>query len=281
MAALGPLMGPLIGGFAYQNHNWRWTIWAVVAMAGSLLLILTFLLPETSPDKLLRDKAERLRRQTGDARWRAACELEGKASFKDAAKVHLVRPFQLLIFDPIGQLSSTTIDLSSIQLIHISAITLGLSGLSLRDWISFLWGFSDSIFWCIWMASRSNWPRFLWYLRRPLYRRGVPYLVYQVSIYQIVGDPGARTSGRRVVMEHDIQRHLNSNQHVLGWMVCAARNVGHLKSKLNQYFVLTITDTGSYPSLVLPFLDSLCSYSLYVERHNSTSSFLLWKAHRK
>ncbi|PWY78012.1 hypothetical protein BO94DRAFT_184012, partial [Aspergillus sclerotioniger CBS 115572] len=54
MAALGPLLGPLIGGYAYQNHNRRWSIWAIMIMAGSVLIMLYMLLPETSPSKLLR-----------------------------------------------------------------------------------------------------------------------------------------------------------------------------------------------------------------------------------
>lgn len=103
LAALGPLLGPLFGGYAFQDQGWRWTIWAVACMAGFTLLVVLVFLPETSADKLLRDKAMRLRRETGDSRWKSASEISGGLTFANTVRIYLVRPFELLILEPIGK----------------------------------------------------------------------------------------------------------------------------------------------------------------------------------
>jgi DHA1 family multidrug resistance protein-like MFS transporter len=47
-AVCGPVLGPLLGGFVTQAHDWRWTIWVLLWLSGSALLFLFFFLPETS-----------------------------------------------------------------------------------------------------------------------------------------------------------------------------------------------------------------------------------------
>jgi MFS transporter, DHA1 family, multidrug resistance protein len=104
MAALGPLLRPLFGGFAYQNYGWRWTIWIVLWMSGFTLILVFFCLPETSADKLLRDKAVRLRAQTGNAKWKSESEKRPLLTLADLWRTYLVRPFELLALEPIGWL---------------------------------------------------------------------------------------------------------------------------------------------------------------------------------
>ncbi|KAJ3549449.1 hypothetical protein NM208_g495 [Fusarium decemcellulare] len=86
MAALGPMLGPLFGGFAYQNHGWRWSIWAILWMTGFTLAFVFCCLPESSADKLLRDKATRIRKQTGDERWKSQSEMKDLLSFKEIGR---------------------------------------------------------------------------------------------------------------------------------------------------------------------------------------------------
>lgn len=43
----GPVLGPLVGGFATQGEDWTWTIWILLWMSGATLVFLTFFLPET------------------------------------------------------------------------------------------------------------------------------------------------------------------------------------------------------------------------------------------
>ena len=44
----GPVLGPLIGGFATQAKGWTWTIWILLWMGGATLVFLSFFLPESS-----------------------------------------------------------------------------------------------------------------------------------------------------------------------------------------------------------------------------------------
>jgi DHA1 family multidrug resistance protein-like MFS transporter len=106
MAALGPLLGPMIGGYAFQNlGSWRWTVWTIAWMSGFVLALIILLLPETSAEKLLSDKARRLRKETEDKNWRTQAEKAGGITLAEAANVYLIRPFALLAYEPIGRCS--------------------------------------------------------------------------------------------------------------------------------------------------------------------------------
>ncbi|GIK07614.1 hypothetical protein Aspvir_003280 [Aspergillus viridinutans] len=61
----GPVMGPLVGGFAAQAKGRRWTIWELMWLSGFSLLMLLFFLPETSSANILYRRARRLRQLTG------------------------------------------------------------------------------------------------------------------------------------------------------------------------------------------------------------------------
>lgn len=64
----GPVLGPLIGDFAAEALGWRWSLWPLLFLSGGTLLILTFVLPETSAHNILYRRKERLRRRTGNNR---------------------------------------------------------------------------------------------------------------------------------------------------------------------------------------------------------------------
>ncbi|EKM57361.1 uncharacterized protein PHACADRAFT_208445 [Phanerochaete carnosa HHB-10118-sp] len=98
----GPVLGPLLGGFATQGEDWTWTIWILLWMSGVTLVFLTLFLPETSADALLYRRATRLRRITGDNRFKSEGEIEVEhMTVGDIAMMHLVRPFILMFVEPI------------------------------------------------------------------------------------------------------------------------------------------------------------------------------------
>lgn len=101
-AVCGPTMGPLVGGFAVQAKGWTWTIWEIMWLSGFTLVLLVFALPETSSANILYRRARRLRKITGDARFKSESELQGEdMTGKDVVMMALVRPFSLVFTEPI------------------------------------------------------------------------------------------------------------------------------------------------------------------------------------
>ncbi|CCG24622.1 hypothetical protein CORT_0F03980 [Candida orthopsilosis Co 90-125] len=106
-AVCGPSIGPLIGAVLVQRggHNgyesWRWTFW-FMALISSCFLILGWTLPETYAPKLLRQKAERLRKLTGNDKIVSQAELDhGSTSTGEVVRKLLWRPFEITITEPV------------------------------------------------------------------------------------------------------------------------------------------------------------------------------------
>ncbi|KAK4034418.1 major facilitator superfamily domain-containing protein [Parachaetomium inaequale] len=96
---VGPSTGPLVGGLINTYTNWRWTHYVLLIWAGVLLATIALFVPETYHPVLLKNKAQRLRKTTGDDRWRAPIEKSTKSVAKTVA-YSLLRPFQILVFEP-------------------------------------------------------------------------------------------------------------------------------------------------------------------------------------
>ncbi|KAJ7452706.1 major facilitator superfamily domain-containing protein [Mycena galericulata] len=94
----GPIVGPVIGGFAAQAESWRWPMLELLWISGFALAFLVLLLPETNALTILLRRARRLRALTGNAALRTATE---RAEEVDADRARermyeaLVRPFTL------------------------------------------------------------------------------------------------------------------------------------------------------------------------------------------
>lgn len=130
---VGPSTGPLVGGLICTYTGWRWTQYVLLIWAGVLLLSIALFVPETYrrcpvfslfvcvrwgiqglwlgngnadgggglDPVLLKRKAERLRKETGDDRWRAPIEKVTRSVSKTVAYA-LLRPFQILFFEPMA-----------------------------------------------------------------------------------------------------------------------------------------------------------------------------------
>ena len=100
-AVCGPVLGPLVGGFAAESEGWRWTIWELMWLSGFCLVFLFFLLPETSANNILYRRTRRLRKLTGNDKLICEPELFGETMTpKEIAMITLVRPFTLNFTEP-------------------------------------------------------------------------------------------------------------------------------------------------------------------------------------
>lgn len=132
---IGPSAGPIIGGFINYFTHWRWTFWTLLIWSFVLLVLIVFLVPETYHPILLKKKAQNLRKETGDNRWYAPTEKVEK-SVSRAIALSLLRPFQLLIFEPMCLL----LDTYSAFLLGILYLFFGAFPLIFRDLHGFnLW----------------------------------------------------------------------------------------------------------------------------------------------
>ncbi|TFK19031.1 spermine transporter [Coprinopsis marcescibilis] len=96
---IGPCLGPMIGGWIGERVGWRWIYWILFIFIG-VCLVLTFFIPETLAPVILRRKAEKLRKETGDSTYQTLEELE-RLPFNQTLQIALVRPFVVLFTEPI------------------------------------------------------------------------------------------------------------------------------------------------------------------------------------
>lgn len=98
---LGPVFGPLIGGFAAQAKGWRWTIWELTWLCVAVLVILFLLMPETSSSNILYRRAKRMRKATGDSTLKSQSEVHAAEVEVQETLLTLGRAFTLTFSEPV------------------------------------------------------------------------------------------------------------------------------------------------------------------------------------
>lgn len=100
MPWLGPVIGPIAGGFLSNASNWRWVA-AVVALFAAVICVLHLLfLPETYHPVLLRTRAAMLQKATGKV-YRCEADATEKFDLKQLVVTQLKVPYILLFTEPI------------------------------------------------------------------------------------------------------------------------------------------------------------------------------------
>jgi len=99
---LGPAVGPIAGGFITERTTWRWAFYATSIADAIIQISGLFFLRETYAPKLLHQKAERLRNETGNPNLKTEFE-HPERSLANILRRSLVRPFRLLATQPIVQ----------------------------------------------------------------------------------------------------------------------------------------------------------------------------------
>lgn len=98
---LGPVFGPVIGGYLAPAMGWRWTIWVFTFLCIAVLVTMFFFLPETSASTILYKRAKRLRAATGDERLKSQTEIDTKHHTGKDNLILLGRAFTITFFEPI------------------------------------------------------------------------------------------------------------------------------------------------------------------------------------
>ncbi|KIP10638.1 hypothetical protein PHLGIDRAFT_22099 [Phlebiopsis gigantea 11061_1 CR5-6] len=71
---IGPVLGPLLSGFINQHANWRWTFRVLIIWTFVTWVLLIAIVPETFVPYILKQKAAKLRKASGDDRFWAALD---------------------------------------------------------------------------------------------------------------------------------------------------------------------------------------------------------------
>lgn len=100
-ATLGPALGPVIGGFAVEKKDWRWSTWELLWLSGPILILMLFFLPETSPDSILLRRTQRLRKRTGRTDLKSESEMRQRnMDPREITFQALIKPWQINALDP-------------------------------------------------------------------------------------------------------------------------------------------------------------------------------------
>ncbi|KAL3480876.1 major facilitator superfamily domain-containing protein [Aspergillus californicus] len=98
----GPSLGPVIGAALVTNPNlnWRWTGYILAIWVFATFAMAFFFLPEVYPLVLLKQKAQRLRQETGDQRYYHPHE-HLKLDVHSIVTKQLSRPMAMLLTEPV------------------------------------------------------------------------------------------------------------------------------------------------------------------------------------
>lgn len=100
VAVLGTVGAPLYNGYIVQYKDWRWVEWVQLIVNGAIFGVELLLLRETRGSVILTRKAKKLRKLTGDNRFRAAAEIE-TPSIKALLHASTTRAAVLLVREPV------------------------------------------------------------------------------------------------------------------------------------------------------------------------------------
>lgn len=98
VTTFGPTAGPIISGYL-SPVSWRWSFWVGLIMAGVSFIPLV-LVPETYGPQILKKRAKRLRKETGQDNIMAPKEMD-KQDLSHIITVVLTRPVRMFLFEPL------------------------------------------------------------------------------------------------------------------------------------------------------------------------------------
>ncbi|TQB68352.1 Citrinin biosynthesis cluster MFS transporter mrr1 [Monascus purpureus] len=132
---VGPIFGPIIGGFIVDSSlGWRWTAWITMIPASFFGIIAFLTLPETYHPVLLQRRASRLRKETRIWAYHSRLD-ENTPTFGEILTKYLFRPIQMLFLEPI--LVCMTIYISLIYgILYLFFVAYPIAFREVRNWKS-------------------------------------------------------------------------------------------------------------------------------------------------
>ncbi|KAF2665777.1 MFS general substrate transporter [Microthyrium microscopicum] len=98
VTTFGPTIGPVVSGYI-SPISWRWSFWVGLIFAGVTAALL-FTISESYVPIILKQRAKRLRKETGNPAWRAPMELE-EQNISHIITVVLTRPVRMFCTEAI------------------------------------------------------------------------------------------------------------------------------------------------------------------------------------
>lgn len=99
MPLIGPVLGPIAGGYIAQAKGWQWTFWLAVFVLAAFGLSFLAFYRETYDATILRRKAQRIREETGDpSRHSRYDHIISATAVMRKALVRPIKIFRLPIF---------------------------------------------------------------------------------------------------------------------------------------------------------------------------------------
>lgn len=97
---LGPVIAPVISGFVVQRANWHWCFFYLAIFNFATAVLGTFFFDETYSPALLRKKANKLRKETGNPHLHTIFEIADGETTSGKIFVSVLRPISLIVGHP-------------------------------------------------------------------------------------------------------------------------------------------------------------------------------------
>ncbi|CAG7985741.1 unnamed protein product [Penicillium olsonii] len=97
---MGSLVGPVVGAYIVDAYGWRWTAWVTLILCATVGLACTVILRESSHNRILMNRAARLRRETGNHGLRAQAEM-ASLDPKVLLRKYTTKPVRMFVREPI------------------------------------------------------------------------------------------------------------------------------------------------------------------------------------
>ena len=95
---IGPIAGPIIGGYMSQAIGWRWTFWLPAILGAIVETGFVLLFRETYKVKIIQKKVRRLRQKTANHSLRS---IYGDPSSTEIFSRSFIRPVQMFFVSPV------------------------------------------------------------------------------------------------------------------------------------------------------------------------------------